>query len=408
MTSDRASISTSDLRGLAGLGFAAALGLTDLVEQMHHTISRRPGPFGAPVAEPTSGVAGLVYRSIRGAMRLTGSGVNGVLAQFDGVAGEELPSRRRDAGRAALNGVLGDYLVQTGNPLGLTMKFRHEGQTLQSDALAPARATGRVLVLVHGLCMSDLQWNRKEHNHGAELAREFGFTPVHLFYNTGMHISANGRRFAALLEELVEQWPAPIHDFVIIGHSMGGLVARSACHYGDESGHRWRQLLRKLVFLGTPHHGAPLERAGGWVDEIVGSIPYAAPFTRLGKIRSAGITDLRHGNLLDEDWRGRDRFADKNDTRTLVPLPERVACYAIASTVATDSTGLSARLGGDGLVPLDSALGRHKNPALTLPIPRDRQWVGSGIGHLDLLGRQEVYEQIARWLASNGEPRLLE
>ena len=400
-------VKASDLRGLSQLGFAAAVGLTDLVEQMHRTISRAPPPFGASVQEPTSGVTGLVYRGVRNAMRLTGGGIDLALALFGPRPQTARPSRSRDAALAALNGVLGDYLVKTNNPLALPMQLRHEGHILQLDRQSLSGAVPspgkRLLVLVHGLCLSDLQWERKGHDHGACLAHEFGFTPVYLYYNTGLHISANGRLFASMLEELVAQWPAPIEDFVIIGHSMGGLVARSACHYGDAAGHCWRRLLHKLIFLGTPHHGAPLERAGNWIELLLGKSPYTAAFTRLGRIRSAGISDLRHGNLVDEDWEGRDRFAHKGDSRTKVPLPRDVACYAIAGTTAQEAGGLSDRLVGDGLVPVASALGHHRNAARALPIPRDRQWIGRGLSHLDLLSRSDVYEQIAGWLKPNRE-----
>jgi hypothetical protein len=51
------------------------------------------------------------------------------------------------------------------------------------------------------------------------------------------------------------------------------------------------------------------------VDLILGVSAYTAPLARLGKIRSAGITDLRYGNLVDEDWAGRDRFAGGGDRR---------------------------------------------------------------------------------------------
>ena len=179
---------------------------------------------------------------------------------------------------------------------------------------------------------------------------------------------------------------------------MGGLVARSACLHAEAAGHAWRKKLKKLVFLGTPHHGAPLERIGNWVDVVIGKTPYAAAFGRLGKVRSAGVTDLRYGALVDEDWRGRDRFARAPDPRRPVPLPDGVACYAIAATAALSPGDLKDRLLGDGLVPVASALGRHKEPARDLNFPPDRQWVACETGHLDLLSRRDVYERIAGWL----------
>jgi len=254
-------------------------------------------------------------------------------------------------------------------------------------------------VLVHGLCRSDLQWHRDGHDHGAVLARELGHTPVYLHYNTGLHTSVNGRAFAGLLETLLAQWPHRVDELAIVAHSMGGLVARGACHYGQVAGHHWLRPLRSMVFLGTPHHGAPLERGGHWVDEVLGATPYAAPFARLGKVRSAGITDLRHGSVLDEDWHGRDRFAHGRDSRTPIPLPPGVRCYAIAATTGMQDGDVRDRLLGDGLVPVASALGQHADPERTLRFAKSRQWIGYGMHHLDLLSRPEISARLVRWLA---------
>ena len=180
---------------------------------------------------------------------------------------------------------------------------------------------------------------------------------------------------------------------------MGGLATRSALHHAAQAGQPWAGQLGDLVFLGTPHHGAPLERAGHWVDLVLGATPYAAPFARLGKVRSAGITDLRHGLLLDEDWVGRDRFARGGDRRQPVPLPEGTRCYAVAASLGAQGGTLKEKLLGDGLVPLDSALGRSANPARTLDFPADRQWTGYGMNHLDLLSDAEVHARLKEWLA---------
>ncbi|MFI5312030.1 MAG: esterase/lipase family protein, partial [Gemmatimonadales bacterium] len=269
------------------------------------------------------------------------------------------------------------------------------------DMLAAAFPTPspKIVVLVHGLCMNDLQWTRQEHNHGAALARNLGYTPVYLHYNSGQHVSTNGRAFTAMLEALVAAWPVPVEELAIVAHSMGGLVARSAHHYGTVAGHAWRHRLRKLVFLGTPHHGAALERGGHRLHRLFDQTPYTAPFARLGKIRSAGITDLRHGSLLDEDWHGRDRFAHGEDTRRPVPLPEGVDCFAVGATTGREPSDRRARLRGDGLVPIASALGCHRDPRFTLALPDARQWIACDTSHFDLLSRPQVYERIHAWLA---------
>ena len=391
MSSKSAAVSLSDVLGLSRLIFEAADGVTGIVEQMHSSVLDTPGL--PPPTRSVRGVTRLVYRGVRGAFRVTGKGIGGAAALIDAKPGDRPTSRGREVALAALNGVIGDHLAATGNPLAIPMRFRRDGRPLKLNA------TGKLAVLVHGLCVSDLQWRRQNHDHGATLAHELGYTPVYLSYNSGLHISVNGRAFGDVLEALVAGWPVEIDELVIIGHSMGGLVARSACRYSEEAGHHWRQKLRKLVFLGTPHHGAPLERLGNWVDVMLGKTPYAAAFARLGQIRSAGVTDLRYGNLTDEDWQGRDRFARAPDRRRPVPLPDGVACYAIAATTAASPGSLKDRLVGDGLVPVASALGRHQDRARSLEFPADRQWVVYEAGHLDLLSRHDVYEQIARWLS---------
>ncbi len=183
--------------------------------------------------------------------------------------------------------------------------------------------------------------------------------------------------------------PVPVEEMSILAHSMGGLVARSACHYGAVGGHTWLRHLRKMVFLGTPHHGAPLERGGNWVDVILDASPYTTAFARLGKIRSAGITDLRRGSVVDADWEQADRFARSSRRRTQVVLPQGVTCYAIAASMADKNGSAARKVLGDGLVPVDSALGRHADARRGLALPKSRQWVGYGMNHLDLLDRRK-------------------
>jgi len=391
----------SDWFGVGKLGISAAIGVTDLVEQMHLTILRRPLPFGPAIEGSAGGITGFVYEAVRRSFGLVGSGLD-VLEKALGPGEAIASSRGREATLAALNGVVGDSLAESDNSLALPMRLRKGGRalTLEKAALGAEieNASRRVVVCVHGLCMSDLQWDRKGHDHGAALQRDLGVTVVYLSYNSGLHVSQNGHAFADLLEALARAWPVPVETLIIVGHSMGGLVARSACYYGDRAGHAWRGALRKLVFLGTPHHGAPLERVGSWVDTAVGAVPYTAAFSRLGRIRSAGITDLRYGNIVDEDWWDRDRFARDGDPRTHAYLPENVACYALAATAAKTAGGLADETLGDTLVPVRSALGLHRDPNLTLPIQEEGRWVVSETKHLDLLSSPGVYEVLKGWV----------
>ncbi|MEJ7805753.1 MAG: alpha/beta hydrolase, partial [Telluria sp.] len=318
----------ADLAGASRLAIEAVMGVTELVEAVHMNVLNKA--IGTPVVRPVAGVTSLVYRSVKGVTRLVGGGLDAVLAKLVPDLGEPAAWTGRDALLAALNGVLGDRLHASGNPLAIAMRFRQGGQPLQVAA-----PSGRILVLAHGLCMNDVQWLRDGVDHGATLARERGYTSVYLHYNSGRHISENGREFSRQLQALVDGWPVPVQEIVIVGHSMGGLLARSACYYGAQAKHGWLAHLSKIVFLGTPHLGAPLERGGNWVHLFTDLSAYSAPFSRLAKIRSAGITDLRHGSVLDDDWDGHDRFAHGAPLPQHVPLPAGVRCYAITATIGT-------------------------------------------------------------------------
>ena len=396
----RTHIRLSDLRGFHRLASDATVGLTDLVEAMHHTIVRTPGILGEPAKGRTNGITGLVYRSVRGVTRLVGGGVDALLALVAPLIAETRSSPEREAIMAALNGLLGDYLVASGNPLAIAMSLRTAGTPLEiSKAALAARflqPRHNVLVLVHGLCMNDLHWTRDGHDHGAALARDLGCTPIYLHYNTGRHISANGRDFADLMEAFLHEWPHRIEQLTIMSHSMGGLVARSACHYASLAGHGWVKRLNNLIFLGTPHFGAPLERAGTRVDLLIGISPYTAPFARLGKTRSAGIKDLGHGYLRDEDWQVP---TSERAGRAPAALPVGVRCYAIAASRQARPGPRRAKMRGDGFVPVSSALGRNRAASVNLGLTKQQQWVGFGMGHFDLLSRVEVYEKIQCWLA---------
>ncbi|MDP3613663.1 MAG: alpha/beta hydrolase, partial [Rubrivivax sp.] len=350
----------------------------------------------------------LVYKSIRGVTRLVGGSVDGVLGLLQpllvpaasassagtSVMAEALPPpREREALLAALNGVLGDHLAATGNPLATPMCVRHAGRALRLErsALQTAlpQASGQLLVLVHGLCMNDLQWRRKGHDHGDALAQELGYTPVYLHYNSGLPVHVNGLQLAQHLQDLLAAWPVPLQRVVLLGHSMGGLLIRSAMHQATALGQAWPTQVDDAVFLGTPHHGAPLERAGHWVDIVLGATPYAAPLARLGKIRSAGITDLRHGALLAPAG---------SHLPTPVPLPTRPRCHAVAASTGTEAGDLKHRWLGDGLVPVASALGHHADAARRLDFAADSQVVLQGLNHMDLLSNPEVMLPLRRWL----------
>jgi pimeloyl-ACP methyl ester carboxylesterase len=385
-----------DLRGAARLAVVGGTAATDVVEAVHTAITgKRPNRARRPVSP-------LIYHSIRQITRIAGDGIDRTLAPLEVRVADNSPGTRRAALIATLNGVVGDHLAETGNPLAITMRFCRAGEPLVLDAASLRTvipdAGGRILVLVHGLCGNDRDWLREGHDHGEALARDLGYTPIYLHYNAGKHISENGREFSSLLEQLVQAWPVQVEDIVLLGHSMGGLVARSACHYGEQPpAGTWRSKLTKLVCLGTPHHGAPLERGGNRLQVLAGVNRYIAPLGRLGRLRSAGITDLRYGAFLDEHWSGRDRFEPGGDTREVVDLPTGVTCYALAGTMSI--RGRRHPL-GDGLVTVASALGHHRDPRRALDFPTENTHLVTETGHMELLSNPEVYRTLKSWLAA--------
>jgi hypothetical protein len=410
----------SDIRGLAQLATDGVLGATALSEtvqgNVYKSVAAVFGPLGRRFIDTRPGrsgvkpigITGLVYGSIRGVTRLAGGTVKNALARAAPLLPDQRSSARREAMLSALNGVLGDHLLETANPLAITMRLRHLGRSLalERSALAVAfpEASSKLLVTVHGLCMNDLQWHGAKAKEGAAgaagqadaLARSTGCTLLDLHYNTGLHTSVNGAQLAALLDRLVAAWPRPVGEITLLAHSMGGLVVRSACHHAERDRSAWRAVLRNIVFLGTPHYGATLEQVGNWVDRVLGSNLMTLPFARIGKIRSSGITDLRHGHVLTSSWEGRDRFAPASDTRLPLPLPAGVRCFAVAGRVAGPAA--KAAFVGDGLVPLASALGEHADVRQALAFEPHRQWIAEGVNHMALLTEPGVGAQLVRWL----------
>lgn len=391
-----------DLRGAVRLAVGAVAGLAGLVETVHANVTDLPGTRRPP-SGLTLGLTAFAYAAARSVTKGVVGTVDLALALLGPLLAKRSTRPGYEALLAALNGVMGDWLDARSNPLAIKMSLRSDGVALSLDPAALAAALpsagGRVVVLVHGLCMCDLQWTRHGADFGAALARDLGVTPIHLHYNSGRHISTNAREFAALMDALVRAWPVPLESIDLVTHSMGGLVARSALHQAVQDAQEWPRRVRKLVFLGTPHHGAPLERSGQRLNLLLSLSPYTEPFMRLGQVRSAGITDLRFGNLLDSDWNHQDRFALRADARTPVPLPAGIEVYAIGAVAGDNHRSVQARLVGDGLVPLDSAFGRHQDPRYALPIPAAHRWVALKTNHLELQTSPEVYERVKAWLS---------
>lgn len=405
----------SDLRGMTQLVVDATHGINGVVRDMHHTILRLPRPWGADGANPPRGVHGAVYKVLHGSSSLVYRGVRGVTSVVGAGlerAWDHLPlplkpqseTPAQAAWRSVLNGVLGDHLTERGNPLGLEMGFYQGGHAVP---LAPERlrlafpaAQGRIVLMLHGHCMNELQWERAGHHHGRVLEQMGNCTVLYLRYNTGRHISHNGRALAAVLQQLQSAWPVPVQRIDMVGFSMGGLLARSAVHHAVQEDLAWVKQLYTMVFVGTPHHGSMVERWGNRIDRLLRASPYSAVLARLGQVRSAGTTDLRHGNLLDSDWNHADRFSHGTDARTPVPLPAGVQCYAIAAVLSHRMGGVRDHWVGDGLVPLPSALGQHTDARFSLGLSAAHTRVLPGTSHLGLLNHPEVAAALREWLAA--------
>lgn len=385
------------IRGLAGLGVDATTGVTDIVEGMYRNIAAGSPPLGPAPEGPALGIAGLVHQCIRHTATTIGDATDQLLARAPGadtMADDGTPPR--DAWLAALCGVVGDHLHDRRNPLAIRMQFR-----AGSTRLDPARlrqqlpSAGDTLVLfAHGLCMNHQQWTRNGSSH----ADAVDGTPVLLWYNSGRAIADNGRELADALQTLVDAWPVPLRRIQLVGHSMGGLILRSALVQAETRALGWRTQVTHLVCLGTPHLGAPLERAGHAFNSAVLHSPYTAPLGRLGWLRSAGITDLREGAVLAAGADAPHRFAPGRRRVARVPLPRDVQCSAVAATLGAEPGDPTDRLAGDGLVPVGSALGRGHADADKLDFATDNTLVVTGTNHWQLLDDGPVRAFVVRQL----------
>jgi pimeloyl-ACP methyl ester carboxylesterase len=259
---------------------------------------------------------------------------------------------------------------------------------------------GRVVIFVHGLCMNHTDWSNRNFGGIGErlLAQRDNNFMLYLNYNTGRRISANGRSLSNTLEDLINRNPG-ITSIDLIGHSMGGLVSRSALFYGKQNMYRWIQMVDNLVCIGSPHHGAVLERFGFSLQDRLGRFPFVKLIGHLVNIRSNGILDLRHGSVRDDDWEHLEaRIGLMDDNRKPAPLPSHINTFLIAGTVEFKNVKNKAlSIIGDYLVSVKSALGEHPNPRFHLKVPDAHKAVFNGLNHFEIQYHSSVAEQITRW-----------
>jgi pimeloyl-ACP methyl ester carboxylesterase len=398
-----------EITALGDLAGEAAVGATRQIHEMHDGIARRVwrrvGPAALPVRLAHDRIAGSAYAA---AGELTRQVVRAGAHAAGMARSSEAPSiERTPAGRlvvSALNGAFGDTLVRRRNPLALRMSVRRQGRDLELTPAALRRAyphaKPRVAVFVHGLCETDDAWKLGAARHapyGHRMEIELGYTPVYVRYNTGRHISENGRDLSETLEALLAAWPTPIHEVTLIGHSMGGLVARSACHYGTDSACVAK--VRHVFTLGTPHRGAPLEQAANAASVALARLPETRPLARALNIRSSGIKDLRYGYLTDECWIDQDCDAFLRDTSREIPFLPTARHYFICATLTRELDAPVGRIIGDLLV-LQPSAWAHEGRGKRMRFPIEHYHHLGGANHFDLLNHPAIYAQMRRCLGS--------
>ena len=397
-------MSDTELRALTLLGFdelrQASGGIGSINRAVADRVFQAVGPGAALVRPVHEAVTRSVFAGLGLGTRAIGMAAAAAVGSRDAPALSTTP--RRSAVIAAVTGLRGDALEAEGSPLSQPMAVRVDGEpvALDPDSLHEAfpDAGPRLVVFVHGLMTTEFSWALfGPETYGERLARELGCTPVYVRYNTGRHISENGRSLSELMEKLVAAWPVDAKQISLVGHSMGGLVARSACCHAAEEGADWAGLVTHSVSLGTPHMGAPLEQAVHMLSARLARLPETRPFANFLRRRSGGIRDLRQGSLVDDDWRDSDPDALRGAACAEIPLLEGATHCFVSATITRSDRHPVGRLIGDTLVLKPSASGRSR----TRRIPfEDEHGMHLGAAtHFTLLNHPAVYERLRDWLA---------
>jgi pimeloyl-ACP methyl ester carboxylesterase len=400
-----------EIRALGSIAGRAIGGPSAVARDVHSAVTTRVfgalGPLGAPVRLVHDAISGASYRGVGATLRMPFEAGGRALARSRGAGGSAIAdSPLGGMAIGAANGIFGDRLASDHPDLALRMTVRRDHSDVALDRDSTARAysdaTSRIAVFVHGLCETEQAWvlaplgGEPGAPYGARLRDELGYTPVYLRYNTGLHVSENGRALAELLDALLAGWPTEVDTISLIGHSMGGLVARSACHYGSAHDREWTDRIGHVVCLGTPHLGAPLEKAANVVGWPLNRLPETRPFGDLFvNGRSAGIKDLRFGSCVDEDWCDCDPDEFLRDRCREVPFLESAKYCFVGATLSASREGVGGAV-GDLLVTYRSASGAGRSRRLPFAAENGRHV--AGIDHLRLLNHPTVYAQIRDWL----------
>jgi PGAP1-like protein len=391
----------AELRAMSRLGGHAFAGLVSRIEQVHRVVGGRAfgsiGPVSGPVRLIHDSVARGVYRAVGNAGPAAGA-LGGEAASLFGTLGHLGAASQPGASGVVLgvlNAVAGDRIGPDLAPLAIRMAVRVDGSdvalTAEQIRAAFPDATPKLAVFLHGLAETENSWLRhasRSEPYGRQLQAEFGYTPVYVRYNTGRHVSDSGHDLARLLAELTAEWPGRVREIMLVGHSMGGLVIRSACHYGQQAGAPWVRRVRHVFYLGSPHLGAPLARVAGLAGWALSQLAETRPFADL-LTGSSGVKDLRHGYILD-DWADCGPDGCMHNHRRDVPLLPRASHYVISAAVSANPDSPLGALVGDLLVQPASAHGRH-GPRQYIPFPVHQTRGLGGIHHFDLLNHPDVW-----------------
>ncbi|MFF0544028.1 esterase/lipase family protein [Nocardia thailandica] len=394
----------AEVQALTQLARDEFTGAVEGIAAIHRAISDRVfaavrlgvGPAADPVKVVHDAITDGVYAAVGG----TGFAVGEIAAAVP-VPGRAVPSRTVwGAGvLAAVQGLIGDTLRDERPILASPMTVRVAGEPVPAELLSRhvPSPTGRLAVFLHGLAETEHAWRLGGRApYGDRLADDLGFTPVYVRYNTGLHISENADQLCTVLDKLVSCWPVPVREIALIGHSMGGLVARSACHQATVEGLPWVRPVRTLVCLGSPHAGAPLAGTAHYAAAALDLLPETAPLSALVRRRSAGIRDLRQAALLEQDWD--DLEPDVLAARVMaeVPLLDGATHYFVTASVTADPRHPLGRIVGDGLVLGGSGSGRAHARRLGFDGVNGLH-VGSA-NHFTLLNTDPVYTALRSWL----------
>ena len=342
-----------------------------------------------------------LYGAISGFLRISSGSIRALASRGIGRPVESTRRGRRIV--SVVNGLIGDELRMLDDPQAIVMSVRKDGADVPATGWQVAEAfrggTSHLVVFLHGLCEDDESWTLGERVRGStyatRLQADTDGTPVMIRYNTGLHVSENGKHLDVLLQQLTEAWPVDVTRITLVGHSMGGLVARAATNHATASGQTWHHLVRDVVCLGTPHTGAALEKVAHVGSRLLRFWPESTPFSGILESRSAGIVDLRHGYITRDEWEGQDLTAQWGlDRIAAAPLPHAEYHFVASTLGATQRHPLSTVL-GDLLVHFSSATGVGRTGPIVDGARFD--YVPSA-HHFALLNHPRIADWLVEWL----------